>query len=183
MSICRSAIKTMVVVGLWAVTHAMAAETPISAKATVYFAPNEGAEEAILYALGNAKLAIHVQAYSFTSQKIAQAIVSAKKRGVAVAVILDKSQVTQRHSMAGFLAEQGVPVFIDHSHAIAHNKVMLIDRNLVITGSYNFTKSAEQANAENLLVMNSADLKEKYQSNWERHFAHSYTYQYKSQSF
>lgn len=173
----------MFAVCVLAVANAMAAETPISAKATVYFAPNEGAEEAILHALGNAKLAIHVQAYSFTSQKIAQAIVSAKKRGVAVAVILDKSQETHRHSMAGFLAEQGVPVFIDPSHAIAHNKVMLIDRDLIITGSYNFTKSAEQANAENLLIINSVDLKEKYQSNWERHLAHSYTHQYKIQSF
>ena len=183
MRIRRLAPKTIVIFGFLAISCAMAAESPMTAKAFVYFSPNEGAEDAILYALDNAKSEIRVQAYSFTSKKIAQTLVGAKRRGVVVEVILDKSQETQRYSMAGFLAEQGVLVFIDHSHAIAHNKVMLIDRDLVITGSYNFTKSAEQANAENLLVMNSADLKEKYQLNWERHFAHSYKYQNKSQSF
>lgn len=111
----------MVVVGLWAVNHVMALEALVPTKASVYFSPNAGAEDAILNALGNAESEIRVQAYSFTSLKIAEAIVCAKRRGVAVMVILDKSQETQRHSMAGFLAGQGVPVFIDHSHAIAHS--------------------------------------------------------------
>lgn len=181
MRIHRLTLKTMVIFGFLSIPYAMAAETPMTAKLFVYFSPNEGAEDAILYALDNAKSEIRVQAYSFTSKKIANALAGAKRRGVVVEVILDKSQETQRYSMAGFLAEQGVPTFIDHSHAIAHNKVMLIDHDTVITGSYNFTKSAQEANAENLLVMNSTELKEKYQMNWERHLGHSHTYQYKSQ--
>jgi phosphatidylserine/phosphatidylglycerophosphate/cardiolipin synthase-like enzyme len=80
-----------------------------------------------------------VQAYSFTSALIAKALVDAHKRGVRVQVILDKSQRTEQYSSADFLANQRVPTTIDANHAISHNKVMVIDGEIVITGSFNFT--------------------------------------------
>lgn len=70
-----------------------------------------------------------------------------------VEVIRDKSQRTQRYSSTTFLTNAGIPVWIDSKHAIAHNKVIVIDRATVITGSFNFTKAAEDKNAENLLVI------------------------------
>ena len=124
-----------------------------------------------------AKSAVLVQAYSFTSAPIAKALVDAHKRGVDVQVILDKSQRTAKYSSATFLRNMGIPTFIDDKHAIAHNKVMVIDGHIVITGSFNFTKAAEESNAENLLVIDDADLAQKYAANWRAHLAHSVPYE------
>ena len=124
----------------------------------------------------NPKQTIFVQAYSFTSAPIAQALVNASRRGVKVEAILDKSQRTEHYSEADFLARAGIPVYIDAAHAIAHNKVMVIYDEAVITGSFNFTRAAEEHNAENLLVLRDGDLAARYQENWQKHRAHSEPY-------
>lgn len=98
------------------------------------------------------------------------------QRGVKVEVILDKSQRTEDDSMAGLLVEAGIPVRVDAAHAIAHNKVMVVDDETVITGSFNFTKSAEERNAENLLVIKNKALAEQYKENWNKHGSHSQPY-------
>ena len=142
-----------------------------------FFSPNGGCTDAVVSAIDQAKKSVLVQAYSFTSAPIAQALVDAKKRGVDVRVILDKSQRTERYSGATFLANEGVPVSIDAAHKIAHNKVMVIDGQTVITGSFNFTKAAESGNAENvLLILHAPELAARYTANWEEHFAHASPY-------
>jgi phosphatidylserine/phosphatidylglycerophosphate/cardiolipin synthase-like enzyme len=118
-----------------------------------------------------------VQAYSFTSAPIAKALVGAHKRGVKIEVILDKSHRTEKYSEADFLHNMGIPVSIDAKHAIAHNKVMVIDDSVVITGSFNFTKNAEENNAENLLVIRDKVLAAKYTANWKAHAGHSEAYE------
>jgi phosphatidylserine/phosphatidylglycerophosphate/cardiolipin synthase-like enzyme len=70
-----------------------------------------------------------------------------------------------------------VPTWIDAKHAIAHNKIMVIDSHTVLTGSFNFTKAAEVNNAENLLVIDDAALAKKYADNWQKHLAHSEKYE------
>jgi phosphatidylserine/phosphatidylglycerophosphate/cardiolipin synthase-like enzyme len=121
---------------------------------------------------------VRVQAYSFTSAPIAKALVDAKRRGVDVVVVLDDSQQTDKYSSATFLHNGGVPVHIDAEHAIAHNKVILIDAGTVITGSFNFSKAAEERNAENLLLLRAQpDLVAKYAANFEKHLAHSRPYE------
>jgi phosphatidylserine/phosphatidylglycerophosphate/cardiolipin synthase-like enzyme len=142
-----------------------------------YFSPNGGCTEAVVNALGAAQKSILVQAYSFTSAPIAKALVDAKKRGVDVQVILDKSQKSEHYSSATFLSNEGIPTYIDAAHKIAHNKLMVIDGDEVITGSFNFTKSAEDGNAENLLLINHApELAKTYTANWKAHLAHSDSY-------
>lgn len=142
----------------------------------VYFSPNGGCTDAIVNTLNGAKRTILVQAYSFTSAPIAKAVTDAHKRGVRVKVILDKSQRTEKYSSADFLAHAGIPVSIDAKHKIAHNKVMVIDSGTVITGSFNFTKSAEEGNAENVLIVESPELAAKYIENWKKHEGHSEEY-------
>jgi phosphatidylserine/phosphatidylglycerophosphate/cardiolipin synthase-like enzyme len=139
----------------------------------VYFSPRGGATSAIVQILDNAKSNVLVQAYSFTSQPIAEAIVRAHERGVKVQVLLDKSQKTQKYTAAHFLVQAGIPVLIDDSHAIAHNKVIMIDNSIVVTGSFNFTKAAEDRNAENLLLLQSKELAACYADNWRIHQKHS----------
>lgn len=129
--------------------------------------------ETVVQTLGEAHRQVLVQAYSFTSAPIAKALVAAHKRGVEVSVILDRSNDREGYSAARFLEHEGVPVMIDSQHAIAHNKVMVIDGETVITGSFNFTKAAEERNAENLVVIYNAALAKQYGENWKIHAAHS----------
>ncbi len=142
----------------------------------VFFSPHGGCTAAVVATLGTAKSNVLVQAYSFTSAPIAGALVDAKKRGVDVRVILDKSQRTERYSEADFLLHAGIPTWIDAKHATAHNKVMVIDGRTVLTGSFNFTKAAENNNAENLLVIEDPALSWQYTTNWQAHLAHSEGY-------
>lgn len=161
--------------GLWApaTTGALAGDS-ISA----YFSPFGGGTDAIVSELRNAKREILVQAYSFTSAPIAKALVDARKRGVAVTVVLDKSQRKGGYSSADFLRNNGVATYIDDKHAIAHNKIMVIDGDVIVTGSFNFTKAAEEKNAENILVIRgNPALASKYHANFAWHLKHSVRYE------
>jgi len=127
-----------------------------SARVAVYFSPNGGATDAVVHEVNAATHQILVQAYSFTSAPIAKALIDAHKRGVKVLAVLDKSNETEKYSAATFLVHAGIQTLIDDQHAIAHNKVMVIDSATMLTGSFNFTKAAEERNAENLLVIKDA---------------------------
>jgi phosphatidylserine/phosphatidylglycerophosphate/cardiolipin synthase-like enzyme len=153
-------------------------EPPVAPSIRLYFSPNGGGTEAIVSEIRNARGEVLVQAYSFTSTPIAKALLDARKRGVKVTVILDKSQKTASYSSADFLRNSGIATYIDGKHAIAHNKIMIIDRECVITGSFNFTKAAEEKNAENILVIRgNPDLTSKYIGNFDWHLRHSEPYQ------
>ena len=85
-------------------------------------------------------------------------------------------QRTEKYSSADFMANQGVPTMIDAEHTISHNKVMIIDNELVITGSFNFTKAAQEKNAENVLIIRDKALADQYSQNWQVHAQHSQPY-------
>ncbi len=142
----------------------------------VYFSPRGGCTEAVIREIAGAQNSIRVQAYSFTSAPIAKALADARARGVDVAVILDESQRSEKYSSADFLLHAGIATAIDNRHAIAHNKVMIVDQRVVITGSFNFTKAAEESNAENLLVIRDPQIAEIYGRNWRLHAEHSQPY-------
>ena len=144
---------------------------------SVYFSPNGGCTDAIIDAIDEATDSIRVQAYSFTSAPIAKAIRDANNRGVNVTVVLDSSQRTAQYSSATFFFNQGVPTFIDADHAIAHNKLILIDDDTIITGSFNFSRAAEDRNAENLLIIEDKPvLMRAYLDNFTQHLRHSVAY-------
>lgn len=141
--------------------------------AQVYFSPKGGATEAIIKELGHAKTEVLIQAYSFTSAPISKALLDAAHRGVKVVAVLDKSNVRAKYTAADALAKRGIPVYIDDKHQIAHNKIIIIDRETIITGSFNFSKAAEETNAENLLVLKNKQLAEVYLKNFAEHREHS----------
>lgn len=130
------------------------------------FTPGRSCTPLIVNGINQAQKRIYVQAYSFTSAPIAQALKQAHLRGLDVQVIVDKSQLKQKHSQVKFLAESQVPLYVDHKVAIAHNKVILIDETTVITGSFNFTNAAEMRNAENFVMIENQDLNHQYLENW-----------------
>lgn len=139
----------------------------------VYFSPQGGCTSAIVKELGKAKTEVLVQAYSFTSAPVSKALLDAANRGVKIVAVLDNSNMRDKYTAADALAKRGIPVYIDNKHQIAHNKIIIIDRETVITGSFNFSKAAEESNAENLLVMRNKQLADVYIKNFAEHREHS----------
>jgi phosphatidylserine/phosphatidylglycerophosphate/cardiolipin synthase-like enzyme len=140
---------------------------------SVHFSPKGGCLEALIREVKRARREILVQAYSFTSDPLTAALVEAKKRGVHVEILLDRSNEVERYSELHVLLEHGLAPLIDANHSIAHNKVMILDRKTVATGSFNFTHQAEVENAENLLLIHGhPDLLKAYRDNFLAHKAH-----------
>lgn len=151
---------------------AIAMAAPVSAKPTVSvgFSPSadQGALRLVLNTINSARQSIDVAAYSFTSKPVAVALVTARKRGVAVRVVADEKGNTGKYTAVTFLANQGVPVRLNGRYAIMHNKFMVVDGDTVQTGSFNYTASAVSRNAENVLVVqNTPDLARAYQSEFD----------------
>lgn len=132
----------------------------------VCFTPAQRCGYHIVDSIKAAKHDIQMQAYSFTSKYIADALIRAQRRGVSVQVIIDKSELVN-YSMVKKLLHAGVPIWVDMAPRIAHNKVMILDGSAVYTGSYNFTVGAEYHNAENLLYIRDKKLAAAYTANWQ----------------
>ena len=139
----------------------------------IYFTPPADVAAAVIEVIDQSKTEVLVQAYGFTHNGIAQALVRAHGRGVQVKVLLDAKTDATNRFVTDVLQAQQIPLRLDASHAIAHNKVIVVDGEMVITGSFNFTNSAQTRNAENLLVLRSRGLADSYKSNWLAHWNHS----------
>ncbi len=134
----------------------------------VCFTPGENCTQLVVDKINAAKNSIRMQAYSFTSMPIVKALIDAHRRGVDVLVLLDKSNVKQKYSVTNTLTNNGIPFLIDWRPAIAHNKIIIIDALISITGSFNFTKAAQEKNAENVLLISDKNLAARYRENFNR---------------
>ena len=153
------------------------------ASADVYFSPKGGCTDAILREINAARHEVLVQAYSFSSKPIAEALIAAKKKGVRVELLLDHSNEQEEYSDLHLFIEAGLNPLVDAKHPIAHNKVMIVDKRTIITGSFNFTQQAEQHNAENLVVLKGhPELVGAYLAAFEAHKAHCQAPQVKVQA-
>jgi len=148
-----------------------------AADVQVYFSPNGGCTAAIVREIAAAQSEIDFQAYSFTSSPISRALEAAEARGVKVTAILDKINEGPDYSCAHWLVRANIPVYTDATPPIAHSKILIIDRATVITGSFNFTKAAEEDNAENLLILkNDPKLVAAYLANFQNRLTLSRPY-------
>jgi phosphatidylserine/phosphatidylglycerophosphate/cardiolipin synthase-like enzyme len=157
------------------VLPAQAVEVPATGRIEVLFTPWDDAEGALLREIGQARQSIRVQAFLITSRNIARALIAAHERGIAVRVLADREMVARGdNSRVPDLHSTGIEVRLETRYAAAHNKILLIDvegnHPVVITGSYNFTYSAQARNAENVLILrDNAPLARAYLANWRRH--------------
>ena len=122
------------------------------------FTPGDAIDARLAGLIDSARVEVLVNAFSFTSRRIARALAAAHARGVRVEVVADRREaLDERGSAVPGLARQGVAVWLDGNFAAAHNKVMIIDaatpEATVVTGSYNYTSAAQSRNAENVLVV------------------------------
>lgn len=143
------------------------------------FTPGDDISGLIARRVARARESVQVQAYLFTDRRLAMALVAALKRGVEVEVVGDAAQ----HEAGGLpwlgtLERAGARVYLDASHAAAHNKIVIVDgasrAATVITGSYNFTQAAQSKNAENAVVISaSRSVTDRFVRNFEHHRAES----------
>lgn len=125
----------------------------------------------VLRAIDGARSTIRVQMYSLTLQEIVNHLSAAQRRGVDVRLIVDFGQFRQDRNDSlsiASLTSAGVPVLFDTVPGLMHNKVMVIDDEMVLTGSFNYTWGAEHWNAENLLVVRDRALAAEYLHNWNQ---------------
>ena len=138
------------------------------------FTPPSGCGTLIAQEIARAKESIYVQAYGLTSGIIVNQLIQAKNRGVKVQVLLDKSNVSDKWSKMMDLVNANVSVRIDKVSGIAHNKVIIIDEQKVITGSFNFTNAADKRNAENVIIINNKSVAKEYLNNWQNRYNKNY---------
>ena len=175
-----AAARTLVFALALSVTPAADADAPTprryAAEGTVEiaFTPGDAVDNLIVAAIDRAQTEVLVHAYTFTHRKIAQALINARRRGVAVAVLADREQARAvPQNVLAQLASGGIEVWLDGNFAAAHNKVIVIDAGLphatTITGSYNFTLAAQRSNAENIVVLHDNEpVARAYRDNWRR---------------
>jgi len=133
----------------------------------VYFSPNGGCQEAVIKEISHAQKTIDIAMYFLTAREAAQELVKAQGRKVVVRVVLDDGQESQRYSKSRYLIKQGIGVRYHIGTGIMHNKFAVIDGKVLLTGSFNWTPTANEKNEENLLVMDDKKLVQKYVERFE----------------
>jgi len=124
---------------------------PCFSEIKILFSPEGAIAEEIIRQIDNAQEYIDIAIYSFTYEPIAGAIIRAKNRGVRIRILMDRGQSKGKYSKYKYLLDSGIAVIQDRHTGIMHNKIAIIDGRILFTGSYNWSKSAEERNEENLL--------------------------------
>lgn len=133
----------------------------------VCFSAVEDCSSLIIFWISRANKSIHVMIYSFTQDEIGKALAQAVRRGVDVEVVFERSQLS-KYSELERLKEAGAEVYVDGNPYTMHHKVAVIDDVVVITGSYNWSKSAEERNDENLVILFGDNVAELYEKEFQR---------------
>ncbi len=135
----------------------------------IYFSPDDHVESALLDLLQDAQSSIDFLAYSFTSDPLSAAIRSRAEAGVRVRGVMDAEQMrTNRGTEYDRFRAAGLDVRLDGGEGLMHHKVMIIDRQVVVLGSYNFTASAEKTNDENILVIHNPEIAAQFLQEFRR---------------
>ena len=175
-------MKRLAAILLALLLAACAVAPPSAANIEVAFTPWDDAEGLLLRVISGARKSVRVQAYLLTSRTLARALIEAERRGVDVQVLADREMTVKgENSQIPQLVAAGIPVWLEVRYAAAHNKILVADpleeNNVVATGSYNYTFSAQARNAENLIVIrDDGKLAKAYLDNWLRHRAEALPY-------
>lgn len=139
----------------------------IYAKTEIYFTHVDNIQSIILLKINEAEESIDISMYTFTDLILADALINAKERGVEVRIYLDRSQVYARYTQSIYFVQKELEVRISSNRYIMHNKFAVIDSELLITGSYNWTKAANNKNDENVMIVDCLSTVEIYQDQFE----------------
>ena len=143
---------------------------PATPASEVYFSPNGGVRQRLVRAIEESRKTIDIAVYNFTAWELAGALSAAKGRGVRVRVLVDRERAEAGGSSIRGLALKGIPVrsLGVPEQSLMHHKFAVFDERLVVTGSYNWTNSAEHANYENLVVLEEPAVVARFQQEFGR---------------
>ena len=135
----------------------------------VYFSPDDGVAAHILEILNAAEESIYFLAFSFTTDEFGEAIRAKAENGLTIAGVMEAQQVKSNIGTEyDFFKQAGLDVYLDGNEGQMHHKTMIVDGNIVITGSYNFSRSAETRNDENLVVFHNQKIADFYMKEFQR---------------
>jgi phosphatidylserine/phosphatidylglycerophosphate/cardiolipin synthase-like enzyme len=134
----------------------------------VYFSPNGGCQATLLNWIHKANQSIHVMIFSVTLNSVGDALVAAHRRGIDVRMVMDKNEINAAGSENGKLKAAGVSARLHTTKGIMHNKVAIIDGEVVITGSFNWTNDGENSNNENMIVIRNKGVASVYETEFQR---------------
>ena len=136
----------------------------------VCFSPNDGVcscEKNIIEMLDLSTKTVDLGIYALNNKNITNAIVNATKRGIKIRAVYDRSQSTLSAPFLGQLKDAGVECYYNHVHKIEHNKFIIIDNQIVMNGSFNFTETAEHKNSENCTIHDNINVVKAFSDRFE----------------
>ena len=132
-----------------------------------FFSPGNNCKNAIIHHIKQAQETVEICVFTISDNEITEQIIATHKKGVSVKIITDDDKINDRGSDIRELYDAGIPVRIDGTKSLMHNKFCLVDKQIIITGSYNWTNSAANRNFENILVNNDFKAVKSYQQEFE----------------
>jgi len=134
----------------------------------VYFSPGPDCLNAIIDALKKAKRRAKICVFTISDNRIVDAIKDIQLNGVNIKIISDNDKRYDTGNDIDYISDLGIDVKLDTTSAHMHHKFAVIDDTITITGSYNWTRSAEQKNYENILVTDSKDIAKAYTREFDK---------------
>lgn len=148
----------------------------ILAHSEVYFSPDEHVTDKLIQLINNTKRKLHAAVYMLTDKQVAQALIDAKNRGVDIKIIVDQATMDFEYGKGKLLKSSGIEVYVyppkfKHKKSnkfvpIMHNKFVIFD-DKIWTGSFNWTKSANQKNQENVIITTNKKVYAKFEKHFE----------------
>ena len=136
-----------------------------------YFSDRDRVAGHIVAAVNNARRSLDAAIYDLTEPEISAAITSAWQRGISIRIVADEGQARERHSRIPYLEAEGIPVRLARGYrggrSIMHDKFAIFDGTLVVTGSFNWTTSADRYNYENAIFISDRAVAERYEREFE----------------
>ncbi|MAE64586.1 MAG: endonuclease [Phycisphaeraceae bacterium] len=119
----------------------------------VFFSPRGGAADAVIALINDAKRSVRVESFMFTNHAVRDALIAAHRRGVEVEVVLDHHNSRIKGSARRALRRAGITVYVTPAEIRMHSKVLIIDDDVIVTGSFNLTWAADRSNVEDVLIL------------------------------
>lgn len=143
-------------------------EKGIQVLVETYFAPEDQVAEKLIPVLSGARRSVRLMAFSFTSNPIGDTLIQIARRGVSVEGVVESRGADTRFSQYSRLLEAGIPAWKDGNPYLLHHKVFIVDEEIVVLGSYNFSSNADRDNDENLLIVHDPEVAKVFLAEYER---------------
>jgi phosphatidylserine/phosphatidylglycerophosphate/cardiolipin synthase-like enzyme len=133
-----------------------------------YFSPGISVKSVIISHLRKANVSLRICVFTISDDEIAEEIIAAHRRGVRVKIVTDDVKVYDKGSDIAYFVKNGLKVKTDSTEYHMHHKFFVVDRKILLTGSYNWTRQAAENNQENMLVTTEKSVVKAYLSEFSK---------------